>query len=120
MLKWIAVGTVLQVAMVLAGHWVAAVASLFGPLGVAISLVVGLLWAREGARGFGHGAGGGAIVGGACALLGIVVSFLLGDVAAVILAFGTISSAVTGALGGLVGAKLGAGGAGRAPEGAGA
>ena len=38
MLRWIAVGTVLQTAMVVVGHWVAAVADLFGPLGVVISL----------------------------------------------------------------------------------
>lgn len=109
MLKWTTVGTVLQLAMVTAGHWIAAVARLFGPLGVAISLLVGLLWAREGARGAGHGAGGGALVGGACAFLGIVASFLLGDVTAVILAFGTASSAVTGAVGGLLGSRLGRG-----------
>lgn len=106
MVKWIGVGTVLQTAMVLAGHWVVAVANLFGPLGVTISLVVGLLWAREAAEGYGHGAGGGAVVGGVCALIGILVSFLLGDVTAVILAFGTVSSAVTGALGGLIGRRI--------------
>lgn len=106
MLKWTIVGTMLQTAMVLVGHWVAAVAGLFGPLGVAISLLVGLLWARDEARGWGHGAAGGAVVGGVCALIGIAVSFGLGDVSAVILAFGTLSSAVTGALGGLLGARL--------------
>lgn len=107
MTKWIVVGTLLQTAMVLVGHWVLAVANLFGPLGVAISLVVGLLWARESAEGFGNAAGGGALVGGACALIGIAISLFLGDVTAVILAFGTLSSAVTGALGGLAGHKLG-------------
>lgn len=106
MTKWIGVGAVLQTGMVLAGHWMVAVANLFGPLGVAISLVVGLLWAREGSEGYGAGATGGALVGGACALVGILVSFLLGDVGAVILAFGTLSSAVTGALGGLLGYRI--------------
>ena len=106
MTRWIAIGTVLQLAMVLAGHWVAPVAALFGPLGVTISLLVGLLWAREHAHGYGQGAGGGALVGGSCAFLGIVVSWMLGDVTAVILAFGTASSAVTGALGGLLGHRL--------------
>lgn len=104
MIRWIAVGTVLQMAMVLVGHWSLVVARLFGPLGMAISLVVSLLWARAEARGYGHAAAGGALVGGTCALLGIIVSFALGDVGAVILAFGTLSSAVAGALGGLVGA----------------
>lgn len=112
MMKWIVYGTLAQTAMVLVGHWVTAVASLFGPLGVTISLIVGLLWAREYASGFGRGAGGGAVVGGACALIGIGISFALGDVEATILAFGTLSSAVTGALGGLAGSRLGT----RAPE----
>lgn len=104
MIRWILIGTGLQVAMVVAGHWSLAVARLFGPLGVAISLIVGLLWARSEARRYGHAAAGGALVGGACALFGIVVSFVLGDVGAVILALGTASSAVAGALGGLLGA----------------
>lgn len=107
MLKWIVVGTVLQTAMVVTGHQVAAVAALFGPLGVAISLLVGLLWARESAEGWREGAGGGAVVGGACALIGIAISLALGDVTAAVLAFGTLSSAVTGALGGAVGQRLG-------------
>lgn len=117
MLKWIAVGTVLQTAMVVVGHWVAAVANLFGLLGVAISLVVGLLWARESAEGWGHGAAGGALVGGACALIGIAISFVLGDVTATILVFGTLSSAVTGAIGGAIGYRIG--GAAAAPRTAG-
>ncbi|HKI83930.1 MAG TPA: hypothetical protein VKA63_06310 [Candidatus Krumholzibacteria bacterium] len=106
MFKWIAIGTVVQTAMVLVGHWVAGVANLFGPLGVIISLIVGLLWAKEAARGVGHGAGGGALVGGSCALIGIAVSCLLGDVSTLILLFGTLSSAVTGLIGGLFGARM--------------
>lgn len=104
--RWIAMGTVLQLAMVLAGHWLTLVADLFGPLGVTISLAVGLLWARTGAGSYGAAAGGGAVVGGACAFLGIAVSFLLGDVGAVILVAGTLSSGATGALGGLLGRRL--------------
>jgi len=112
MIKWIVFGTLAQTAMVLVGHWMRAVANLFGPLGVAISLLAGLLWAREYASGLGRGAGGGAVVGGACALIGIGISFALGDVEAMILVFGTLSSAATGALGGLAGSRMGT----RAPE----
>lgn len=113
MIRWIVVGTVLQTAMVLVGHWVLAVARLFGPLGMGISLAVGLLWARGEARDRKHGSLGGAVVGGACALIGIAISWALGDVGAVILAFGTLSSAVAGALGGVVGVWKGS----RAAEG---
>ena len=51
---------------------------------------------------------GGLLAGGLCAFIGIVVSYLLGDVTAMILVMGTASSAVTGAIGGWLG-KLFAG-----------
>ena len=98
------IGTVLQLAMVIAGHfspWVAQHVFMFG--GMAISALAGLLYGNAARRGYGGGALGGAIVGGVCALIGIAVSVVLGDTAAVILAIGTVSSAVTGAIGGLVG-----------------
>jgi hypothetical protein len=101
-----AVGTVLQLAMVLSGHRIPAIANLFGILGVAISFVAGLLFARwAGPLTRGRAMGGGALAGGACALLGIVVSYALGDVTALILVVGTASSAVTGLLGGLAGRR---------------
>lgn len=113
--RWIGVGTAMQVAMVLAGHWIPAVASLFGLLGVTISLGVGMLWARHAAESYGAAAGGGAVVGGVCALVGILVSVLLGDVGAVLLVAGTLSSAVTGALGGMLGHRLPSAAAGTGP-----
>ena len=99
-------GTVLQLAMVLIGHWTPAVARLFGIGGVLISLVAGVVYARLARPAPGAGAVGGAIAGGACALIGIIVSFALGDVPALILAVGTASSAVTSAIGGAAGALL--------------
>ncbi len=104
-------GTLLQVAMVVIGHYTVAVASLFAPLGMAISLIAGFLYARwaRGARR--DSVIGGAIVGGVCALIGIVVSYRLGDVTAWIIFLGTLSSAFTGAIGGLIGQVTG----GRSP-----
>ena len=99
-------GTVAQGAMVVAGHFVAAVARMFGPLGVLISLIVGVTYAGRALRSYGDAARGGAIAGGTCAFVGIAVSYLLGDVTAVILLFGTLSSAVAGALGGLARHRL--------------
>jgi hypothetical protein len=97
-------GTVLQVGMVVAGHYVPAVASLFAVGGMGFSLVAGVLYAMWApGQGAGARAAGGAVAGAACGLIGIAVSFLLGDVPASLLAFGTASSAVTGALGGLAG-----------------
>lgn len=111
LLRATALGTLLQTAMVLAGHSVPAVAQLFAVLGMTLSLVAGVayaLWARAGGqRTAGRwAAAGGAIAGGACGLIGIAISFALGDVPAPVLGFGTAASAVTGALGGVAGAVL--------------
>jgi uncharacterized ion transporter superfamily protein YfcC len=100
------VGTILQLAMVLAGHWVPAVANLFAIIGILISLVAGLLYARAAKSTWSDSTLGGVIAGGVCALLGIAVSFLLGDVTASILLLGTISSAAGGAIGGAIGKVL--------------
>jgi hypothetical protein len=98
------VGTVLQLAMVVTGHSNKTVAGLFAVMGMTISLLVGLMYAlRARPDRKGSAALGGAVAGGVCALLGILVSFLLGDVPAAVLGFGTLSSAVTGAVGGFVG-----------------
>jgi hypothetical protein len=100
-------GTLLQVAMVVAGHFSPAVAALFAVGGMGISLLAGVLYARL-ARPATKGAAatGGLVAGALCAFLGILVSYLLADVPASLLALGTVSSAVTGALGGLVGALM--------------
>ena len=98
------VGTVLQLAMVIAGHTNASIAQMFAVGGMGISLVAGVVYAKlAGAGSAGSYAVGGMIAGGVCALIGICVSYLLGDVPAFILAVGTLSSAVTGALGGWLG-----------------
>ena len=111
MITALLLGTLLQVAMVVIGHATVAVASLFAPLGMVISLIAGFLYARWARTTRGRAVRGGAIVGGLCALIGIVVSYLLGDVTAWILFLGTLSSAFTGAIGGLIGEVVG----GRSP-----
>jgi hypothetical protein len=97
------VGTLLQVAMVIAGHFVPFVAlHVFALGGMAISALAGLLYGRAAAA-YGGAALGGAIAGGGCALIGIALSVLVGDTQAMIRAIGTVSSAVTGAIGGAFG-----------------
>lgn len=106
MTRWIIVGTVLQLIMVISGHYNEFIAqNVFAIGGMTISLLAGAGYGA-GATSRGAAAGGGAIVGGACALLGILVSVLLGDVPALVLAVGTISSTVSGAIGGLIGSFL--------------
>jgi hypothetical protein len=104
------IGTMLQVAMVVCGHFVAWIAlNLFALGGMAISALAGFLYARRSGAGYGSAALGGALAGGICALIGIAISVAMKDTPAMILAVGTLGSAVTGALGGLIG-KLASGG----------
>jgi hypothetical protein len=99
------VGTLLQVVMVVAGHSSPAIKGLFAVGGMGLSLVAGVLYARLARPSTkGSAALGGGAAGAICAFLGILVSHLLGDVPGSLLALGTISSAVTGAIGGLLGA----------------
>ena len=99
-----AVGTVLQVAMVVAGHSNPSVARLFAVGGMGFSLVAGVAYALA-ARGGAPASPvlGGTVAGALCAFIGILVSYLLRDVPATLLALGTLSSAVTGAIGGWLG-----------------
>jgi hypothetical protein len=100
-------GTVLQVAMVLIGHLSPVVASWFAVLGITLSAIAGALYAalaRPGTRRV--AVLGGTLVGGGCALIGIAISLYLGDVTVAVLGFGTVSSALTGALGGWLGRGL--------------
>jgi len=97
------IGTGLQLLMVVAGHLSPAVAGFFAPGGMTISAVAAM---SSRPASLGSAAGRGAIAGGVSAFVGILVSYFLGDVPAAVLGFGTASSAVTGALGGLVGKVL--------------
>lgn len=100
------IGTVLQLIMVLVGHWVPAVAALFAPIGILLSLIAGLLYARAAKGGWSDSTLGGVIAGAVCALIGIAVSCLLGDVTPIILVIGTLSSAFGGVVGGAIGKLL--------------
>jgi hypothetical protein len=98
-------GLVAQLAMVLSGHYVAFVKDkVFALGGMGISLIAGVLFAKLVAgAGWGPSLIGGAVAGGACALLAIAVSVGLKDTAANILLVGTLGSVVTGLIGGALG-----------------
>jgi len=100
------VGTGLQMAMVFAGHFIPAVANLFAVVGILISLIAGLLYARAARSGWGDSLLGGAVAGGLCALIGIAMSWAMGDVETMLLALGTASSAIGGLIGGALGKVL--------------
>lgn len=93
-----AIGTALQVAMVVAGHFVPALRDPgFAIGGMGLSALAGWLSARSAS--LAATLGGGAVAGGVCALLGIGVSVLLGDVPPSLLLLGTAASTVTGVIG---------------------
>jgi hypothetical protein len=71
--------------------------------GMAISLFAGFLYAKLTETGWSDSLAGGALSGGACALLGIAVSVLLRDVSMPVLGFGTAASAITGIAGSALG-----------------
>lgn len=103
----IVIGLVLQLVMVIAGHYVPFIKNnIFAIGGMLISLVAGLIYARRAAGGWGGAFGGGLIAGGVCGLLGIAVSVMLGDVPAEVLGYGTAGSAVAGLIGGGIGKLL--------------
>ena len=98
------IGTLLQVVMVVAGHSSPAVAGLFAVGGMGFSLVAGVIYARLAKDSTKRSAAiGGLAAGAICAFIGIFVSYLLGDVPAQLLVLGTLSSALTGAIGGFLG-----------------
>jgi hypothetical protein len=97
------IGTVLQLLMVVSGHFVPAIAAQFAIVGMLISLVAGVLYVRAARGGWGDSLIGGLIAGGLCAFLGILVSYLLKDVTVDILWMGTAGSAVAGLVGGAIG-----------------
>ena len=97
-------GIVLEIAMVVIGHfvpWVRANVFEFGAM--MIAGLAGLFYARDFAGGYGKGALGGAIAGGTSGLIGISVANILGDVALIVLPFGTAITILVGAIGGLFG-----------------
>jgi hypothetical protein len=99
------IGTVLQIAMIAAGHYIPFVRDkVFMLGGLALSLVAGAIYAKLAAgAGWPMSLAGGAIAGGVCALIGIAASVALKDTAPMILAVGTLSSVVTGLIGGALG-----------------
>ena len=101
------IGTVMQVAMVVIGHYnIFVKENVFAIGGMMISLISGLLFSKAAARCAGSALRGGALVGGACAVLGVLVSMILGDVPPITLAIAAVSSSITGLIGGLIGYKL--------------
>ena len=108
LLKATTIGTLLQVLMVVAGHFMPQVAQLFPVVGTGLGGVTGLLFGLFNKNASGDAlAGGAAASGGIGGLLGAVVSMALGDATGSTIAIATGSTAVAGAIGGFLGKMLG-------------
>lgn len=101
--RYYVIGTALQLAMVISGHFVQAIANQFAKIGTAIPLVIGVWYGVASAGSLAAAAGVGFLVGAVPALIGVIPSYLMGDVAAGTIWFATVVSGVTA----LVGAVLG-------------
>ncbi|WP_164155327.1 hypothetical protein [Sandarakinorhabdus rubra] len=101
------VGIAAQIAMVTAGHYVPAIANLFAIGGLGISALTGWGAMKQRPVSLAEGATGGALAGGLCAAAGIALSVVLGDVPFSLLPLGTLGSAITGMVGGLIGRSRG-------------
>jgi hypothetical protein len=100
------VGVGLQVALVVAGHFIRILQDPgFAIGGMAFSALAGWLYARMAGGEWRDMIIGGALAGGICAAVGIAVSSALGDVPLSLLLFGTAASVATG-IGGAALAKL--------------
>ena len=103
-LKAAGIGLAGQLAMVFGGNVDADIQQMYPTLGTSIAGVAGLLYplCRHGLS-TKQAAGGGALAGGGGAVLGILVSYLLGDVPLSVVGIGGGMSAVAGAIGGVIG-----------------
>jgi hypothetical protein len=101
LIRWTLYATVLQILMVVAGHFNEFIRiNGFAVGGMSISLVLGGLCAIRSAGAMSQALLHGGIVGGISAFLGIGVSLALGDVPATLLLLGTSGSLVAGLIGG--------------------
>ena len=100
------IGVAAQLLMVISGHYLAPVKAAFMWGGLGLSLLAGALYAARSGGSWGSALAGGAVAGGVCAFVGIAVSCALGDVEPQVMLFGTIGSAVAGAIGAVAGRTL--------------
>lgn len=112
LVKATGVGTVLQMVMVLLGHFIPSLQQLglFPIGGTLLGGITGLLaalWSKGGGAPMGKQIGGGAVAGGVAGILGTLVSMGLGDVPASTLGIAGGSTFAAGAIGGLIGRVLG-------------
>jgi hypothetical protein len=106
MKRFVWMGIVLQVVMVVCGHFSERVLNLSAVLGTGIPFVLGLWYGASVPRGLGRSAGGGFVIGIVGAVVGVLAAILMGDQTWMLLTFAPLSSAITGLLGALIGTAM--------------
>lgn len=102
MTRFIWMGVVLQVAMVVAGHFSEAVLLLSGILGTGIPFVLGLWYGAVDPRSMKQAAKGGFLIGIVGALVGVLLAIGMGDQPWLLLTFAPLSSGIAGLLGAII------------------
>ena len=98
------VGTVLQIVLVILcrlSPWIMQHAFMFG--GMMIAATAAYLYAMDVGRGWFAGATAGAVIGGVCGFVGIVVAVTLRETAEIVIPYAVAICVLTGAVGGLFG-----------------
>jgi hypothetical protein len=103
MTRFVWIALVLQLAMVLTGHYVEAVLLMSGALGTGIPFLIGLWYGAVVPGSLGRAAKGGFVIGIVGAVAGVLVAILMGDQGWILMTFAPLSSAVTGLLGAIIG-----------------
>ena len=103
MARFVWMAAVLQLVVVLAGHFLEAVLNLSGVLGTAIPFVVAVVYGFTTAETFRRALRGGALVGLVGALVGSLLAILLRDATWTLLTYAPVASTLTGCLGAVVG-----------------
>ena len=104
LIRALAAGSASAAGFMLLGHYRPILALQYGLFGcMMIAGTMGLLYARDVARGYVAGALGGLVIGAACGLAAVGSANLLGDHPEVFLPYGVMISALVGAIGGLFG-----------------
>ncbi len=106
MKRFVWMGIVLQLVMVVCGHFSETVLNLSGILGTGIPFVLGLWYGTAVPRGFGESSKGGFLIGIVGAIVGVLAAILMGDQTWMLLTFAPLSSGVTGLLGALIGTAM--------------
>ena len=103
MTRFIWMGIVLQMAMVIGGHYSEQVLLLSGILGTAIPLVLGVWFGATVPRNMKSASTGGFLIGIIGAFIGVVAAILMGDQPWLLLTFAPLSSGIAGLLGAIIG-----------------